>query len=176
MIFVSNYLAPGVPSRVVCVRTTSCEVQEGDKEGKTGTRNDNNGGGVGKKGKIWFTSFQESLVLQKRYCDHQKYLTFASPQKKHFFQSFFQLSMVGVILINYILCVLPAIVVQELHTRGRGFEWVGVTFNMVCRFWMVTKKLNLWIYIHIMTQSNKTQNNTLLSHILINISFHCIPF
>ena len=50
--------------------------------------------------------------------------------------------MVGVILINYILCVLPAIVVQELHTRGRGFEWVGVTFNMICNFWMVTIKLN----------------------------------
>ena len=56
--------------------------------------------------------------------------------------------MVGVILINYILCVLPAIVVQELHTRGRGFEWVGVTFNMVCSFWMFTIRLNSWIYIH----------------------------
>ena len=48
----STVLAPDVSSRVVCVRTTSCEVQEGDQEGKTGTRNDNNGGEVGKKGKV----------------------------------------------------------------------------------------------------------------------------
>ena len=48
----STVLAPDVSSRVVCVRTTSCEVQEGDQEGKTGTRNDNNGGGVGKKAKF----------------------------------------------------------------------------------------------------------------------------
>ena len=33
--------------------------------------------------------------------------------------------MVGVILVSYLLCTLPAIVVQELHSRGRSFDRVG---------------------------------------------------
>ena len=77
-----------------------------------------------------------------RTCDMNSTLGSVVPLAMFLNLVFFQLSMVGVILINYILCVLPAIVVQELHTRGRGFEWVGVTFNMVCRFWMVTIRLN----------------------------------
>ena len=32
--------------------------------------------------------------------------------------------MVGVILVSYLLCTLPAIVVQELHSRGRSFDRV----------------------------------------------------
>ena len=35
--------------------------------------------------------------------------------------------MVGVILVSYLLCTLPAIVVQELHSRGRSFD--RVTFS-----------------------------------------------
>ena len=51
--------------------------------------------------------------------------------------------MVGVILVSYLLCTLPAIVVQELHSRGRSFDRVRKQFDifpiysqkLICQTW-----------------------------------------
>ena len=69
--------------------------------------------------------------------------------------------MVGVILVSYLLCTLPAIIVQEFHSRGKNFEKVRRRrallslfypnilsiqlalhiFFMLCRFWSFSNLL-----------------------------------
>ena len=54
--------------------------------------------------------------------------------------------MVGVILVSYLLCTLPAIVVQELHSRGRSFDRVRnlqISNSTVIIFWGCLSK-----YLH----------------------------
>ena len=58
--------------------------------------------------------------------------------------------MVGVILVSYLLCTLPAIIVQEFHSRGKNFEKVRRRRALLSLFYPNILSIQLALHIYFM--------------------------